>query len=78
VALLEKLDGSLRTIAVGDVLIRSMTRAGAFSVKEKFSKLLDKTQISVGVKGGAEMITQAFALSEPTIERVAGPLHSPR
>ena len=56
VALLEKADGGFRTLVLSDVLIRTWERAVAFALKEDFAEILWSTQMSVGVRGGSEIM----------------------
>jgi hypothetical protein len=72
VALLEKADGTPRTIAVGDTLIRCLTRTVAFAKKLEAEVILKPHQFSVGVAGGVEQVSQAFALLQKRVKESGG------
>jgi hypothetical protein len=72
VGLLDKADGTLRAIVVGETLIRFMTRTVAFVVRQRAREVLAPHQFSVGVAGGIEQITQAFALFDRRVKASAG------
>ena len=60
--LLGKPDGGTRVLSVGETLVRFMSHVVISSKKEEAAVKLGPHQLSVGVRGGAEQITQAFSL----------------
>ena len=71
-ALIGKQDGGVRALIIGDTIMRCLMRVTAFAVKDEAAQKLAPHQFSVGVKGGAEQITQAFSLRERLIRESGG------
>ena len=59
--ILKKKDGSLRPIAVGNLLRRVVAKCFSSSLATKAAALLAPNQLGVGVRGGAEAIAHAVS-----------------
>lgn len=74
VALIDKPTGGYRSLAVGETLVRVLTRTVVFAKRIAASHILAPHQVSVGVKGGLEQLTQAFAGLSRLLENANGQL----